>query len=176
MLATIALSLSVVCLGQAKAPSPAPEDLIERHIEATGGMRALADIKGLHRVWSLKSGEFTGTMETNWSPEAFRTSLTSSDGTWTMAWGQDSQGAWQQQPDGSMAKVAPAQALMLKLQADPGALLRRDDYVKRVPWSCKRSRLGMDQPVAPCEGKSPHPMSSTYMITMLGRCEWAGAT
>ena len=131
MLATIALSLSVVCLGQAKAPSPAPEDLIERHIEATGGMRALADIKGLHRMWSLKSGEFTGTMETNWSPKAFRSKLTSSDGTWSMAWGQDAQGAWQQEPDGSIVKTAPVDALMLKLQADPGALLRRDDYLKR---------------------------------------------
>jgi thiol-disulfide isomerase/thioredoxin len=132
MLASIALSVSMVAVAQADTTKPVAEDLIERHIEVTGGMPALAGIKGMHRVWELKSGDDTGTLESNWSPEAYRSTLSSTDGSWSMAWGQDASGAWQQAADGSMTKTDPAEALMLKFQADPGALLRRDEYLKRL--------------------------------------------
>lgn len=132
MLATIALSLSMVVFAQSTTETPVAEDLVERHIEVSGGMHALADLKGMHRVWSLESGDFTGTLETNWSPEAYRSTVTSADGNWSMAWGQDTKGAWQKRPDGKVVKTPRVDALMLKLQADPGALLRRDDYLHRL--------------------------------------------
>jgi nucleoredoxin len=131
MLVVLSLSLSAAVVETAP-PKPEPIDLLSRSLEVTGGKRNHAGIVGMERTWDWSSGDATGTLQTNWTPTAYRSIMASSDGSWTMAWGEDEQGPWQIQHDGTSTKPDKVSALLQQMQADPAALLRHDRYVKRL--------------------------------------------
>lgn len=134
MRTTIAAALTLVSTTgvSAQDAKPTTDALIKGHVQATGGSEALGSLEGLHRVWTVTSGDFEGTLVTNWSPEAWRSVLAAGDGSWKTAWGSDGQGAWQHGAEGEIVETPAVNALVLKLQADPAALLRHEDYMRRL--------------------------------------------
>lgn len=135
MLAALTLSLmtTTAIVDRLDTPEkPEPLDLLARHLEVTGGMSNHAGVVGMHRVWDMKTEDFEGTLEMNWSAEGHRSVLKAGDGSSTMAWGEDDQGSWQSGTDGSFDALASADALIERIQADPAALLRHSDYFKRL--------------------------------------------
>ena len=131
MFAVLALSLSAAPVETAP-PKPEPIDLLSRSLDVTGGKRNHAGIVGMERTWNWSSDGSSGTMQTNWTPTAYRTIMTDADGSWSMAWGEDEQGPWQIQPDGSAMTPDKNAALTQRMQADPAALLRHEGYIKRL--------------------------------------------
>ncbi len=135
MLCRFALVLglaSASAVAHVAAEKPEPRDLIQRHLDVTGGPNNHAGIVGMKRIWNIAADNFTGTVESVWTPDAYRTVLKSKDGSWSTAWGEDAAGAWQMQPNGAQVKADPVEACTSRMQADPAAFVRGSKHFRRL--------------------------------------------